>query len=136
MKEKLTISFKILVIEHDDFKRQEMLDELSKTGFEVIGEKHGHNTETMMERFKPDIIYMNLDMPRLSGSVVIRKIRKHEYFNKIPIAVIALNVNKNLLSELQNLDVKEILKLPFQEDQLIKSAEKFYRMKVIREVSL
>jgi len=70
-------------------------------GFEVVGEaRDGREAVRCVEKLGPDLILMDLSMPRMSGMEAIREIRKRYPDTKI----IALTVHKTeeyLLSTLQ-----------------------------------
>lgn len=131
----LFIPFKILVVDFQDHYRQEYLKELSSTGFSAAGEKHGHNAEAAGEGIQPDLFIVALEMPRLDGVFLIRKLRKHDNFQDTPIVALTPKIDRQRVKDLQGLDVKDVLRTPLPPGHLLKMAEKYYKLKVIAEIT-
>ena len=131
----LFIPFRILVVDFLDPYRNEHVTELSATGFQTIGEKHGHQAETCAEGARPDLFIIALEMPRLDGTFLIRKLRKNDQFHATPIVALTQKIDRQRVKELQSLDVRDVLRTPLPPGQLMKVAEKYYKLKVIAEIT-
>ena len=66
----------ILIVD-DDFLTREMIKGLLELiGYEVIGEAmDGLQAIEMAQRLRPDVVLMDMDMPRMNGEQATRKIR-------------------------------------------------------------
>lgn len=131
----LFIPFRILVVDFLDPYRDEHVQELGSTGFKAIGEKHGHQIEAVAEGTRPDLLIIALEMPRLDGTFLIRKLRKNDQFQSTPIVALTQKIDRQRVKELLALDVKDVLKTPLPPGQLLKIAEKYYKLKVIAEIT-
>ncbi|OGP08066.1 MAG: hypothetical protein A2048_08285 [Deltaproteobacteria bacterium GWA2_45_12] len=78
---------KILVVDDSGLARQMMGDELLQAGFEVVYAKDGleaiHSAFTQM----PDLIVLDINMPRINGYQVCRLLKDHPGTSHIPILI-------------------------------------------------
>ncbi len=131
----LFIPFKILVVEFEDRVRAEAMSMLSARGFEMLGEKQAHNTQRTMETFEPELLMISLDLPRLAGIYLIRKLREDDETRRIPIIALGSRVDKRSLAKLQDFDVKDILTVPLDDEKTFAAVERYYKIKVISEIT-
>lgn len=79
---------KILFIE-DEFTLQKTMGEfLEKEGYKVIHALDGEIGLKLAEKEKPDLILLDLILPKLSGFEVLRKLKDKEDTKDIPIIVL------------------------------------------------
>ncbi len=131
----LDVPFKILIAENDPAFLGTVHEALGDKGFEVLTEKTGHGAMRIAEQGKIELLIVSLDLSRFEGYLLIRKIRKEDTLKKMPIVCIASTVDKRRLSELHDLEVKDILRRPVEAEKLLSMVEKFYRIKIIAEMA-
>lgn len=78
---------KILVAEDDKFLDSAYKAKLSKTGFEVQIATDGDEALAMLETFTPDIILLDLVMPKRDGFATLEELKKSPKFQNIPVIV-------------------------------------------------
>ncbi len=79
---------KILIVE-DDFDTRYVLSLLLKTeGYEVITVADGECALAVASEKKPDLIITDINMPRLNGIELTRKIRLEKEMDSMPILAI------------------------------------------------
>lgn len=85
--------YRIIIAEDHTIVREGLRALLSSDPeFEVIGEaEDGRNAIRCVERLGPDIVLMDLSMPRMQGMEAIREIKKH----RPETAILVLTVHKN-----------------------------------------
>src|SRR5690242_82079 len=66
---------RVLVVEDEPVVRDVLTRYLRREGFEVSGAADGHEALTAIEREPPDVILLDLMLPRLSGLDVLRTVR-------------------------------------------------------------
>lgn len=94
---------KILFIE-DEFTLQNIMGKfLEKEGYEIIHAFDGEIGLRLAEEKKPDLILLDLVLPKLNGFEVLKKIKKKKKIQNIPVIVLT-----NLGSPE---DIKKILEL-------------------------
>lgn len=78
---------KILVVEDDSFLVTAYKAKLTKEGFEVLIATDGQEALDILAKDKPELILMDLVMPRMDGFTALAEIRKREDLKGIPIIV-------------------------------------------------
>lgn len=82
-------SKKILVIEDDKFLRRVYESKLPKEGFRVVSAVDGQDGIDKMKLEIPDLVLLDLIMPRKSGFEVLAEVRQIKSLAKIPILVLS-----------------------------------------------
>jgi len=79
---------KILIVEDETPLRTALVDTLLNEEFEVLEAKDGsEGLQTALEE-KPDLILLDLLMPKMSGIQVMEKLRVDSWGKKVPIIVL------------------------------------------------
>ncbi|MDQ3099375.1 MAG: response regulator [bacterium] len=78
---------KILVAEDDAFLIKVYGAKLSKEGFEVKIAKDGSEVAMLLQDFTPDIMLIDLIMPKKDGFSVLEELKAQEKYKNIPILV-------------------------------------------------
>lgn len=84
---------KILVAEDDKFLKNVYINKLQKEGFEVDLAADGESAYEKVGSFKPDLIILDIMMPKISGLDVLRKIKENDEYKNIPV-ILATNLDK------------------------------------------
>ena len=88
------MAIKILVVEDQPNSREIYTLLLKLEGYQVIRAKNGRSGYKKAEEEKPDLIFTDLGMPKMSGGEMIRRLRAKKKFEKLPIvAVTAHNLD-------------------------------------------
>lgn len=80
---------KILVIEDDKFLRKVYESKLPKEGFVVISAVDGQDGIDKLKQDPPDLVLLDLIMPKKTGFEVLEEIKKDKKLAKIPILVLS-----------------------------------------------
>ena len=88
---------RVLLIE-DDFVLSEMYqDKLAREGFEVITADNGEKGLSLALQIHPEIILLDLLMPKLDGMALMKKLRKDPWGQNVPIIILTnLNINDKI----------------------------------------
>jgi CheY-like chemotaxis protein len=78
---------KILVAEDDKFLDSAYRAKLTKTGFEVQIATDGEEALKILETFTPDIILLDLVMPKKDGFTTLEELKKSDTLKNIPVIV-------------------------------------------------
>lgn len=78
---------KILVAEDDKFLDSAYRAKLTKTGFEVQIATDGEEALTILQSFTPDIILLDLVMPKKDGFATLEELKKSDKYKHIPVIV-------------------------------------------------
>ena len=78
---------KILVAEDDKYLVRVYQTKFTKAGFEVRIGADGEEAEKILQTFMPDIILLDLMMPKKDGFEVLKDLKASEKFKNIPVIV-------------------------------------------------
>ena len=78
---------KILVVDDSPTDRQFLLEGLSKLGYQVVLAENGEEALGKAKAEKPDLVLMDIVMPRMNGFQATRSIAKDEATKHIPVIV-------------------------------------------------
>lgn len=79
----------VLVAEDDEDLRLMMLTLLRMRGYKTAEARDGQETLEVAQELRPDVILMDLQLPRLNGFAVIRSVRQSETLRRVPIIVVS-----------------------------------------------
>jgi len=83
------MSKKILIVEDEEIIYSLLQKKLSQEGYEVRVAKDGQEGIDKMKEQKPDLVLMDIIMPRKSGFEVMEEMQKDEELRTVPIVVIS-----------------------------------------------
>lgn len=79
---------KIAIIEDDATINQMYRMKFEADGFDVELADNGKRGVAMVEKFKPDIILLDLQMPEMNGDEALMEIRAHDWGRDIPVIIL------------------------------------------------
>lgn len=82
---------KLLVVEDERSLAQALFKKFTHEGFEVILENNGEDGLSTALREKPDLILLDLKMPKLDGITVLKNLRKDDLYGKKAKVIILTN---------------------------------------------
>lgn len=84
---------KILVVEDDTFLSNAYRVKLTKAGFEVRNAFDGDEAFKLLQTFTPDLILLDIVMPKKDGFVILQEIKSNQKWKHIPI-ILASNLGQ------------------------------------------
>lgn len=78
----------ILHVEDNEYNRKIIRDLLSKNSYEIVEAHNGEAALDALARRRPDLILMDVQLPKLSGLEVTRMIRADPLLAQIPVIAI------------------------------------------------
>jgi DNA-binding response OmpR family regulator len=115
---------KILIIEDDASVRTLLEKSLSARGFGVSIAKDGLEGLTRLDSERPDLIIVDIMMPRLDGMTFVKAIKGHEKTKPIPVIFLTAKSDAKTMIEGINVGARFYITKPFQLDELISKVEK------------
>ena len=79
---------RILVVEDHEENRRIMRDLLTSAGYEMIEAITGEEGVTLVERERPDLVLMDIQLPGLDGYEATRRIKANPALRQIPIIAV------------------------------------------------
>jgi DNA-binding response OmpR family regulator len=90
---------KVLIIEDDQIVANIYRNKLAAEAYQVEVTLDGESGLKLMRTFQPDVIVLDLMLPKISGVDVIREIRREAELSKLPIIVFSNTYLTNLVQE-------------------------------------
>jgi chemosensory pili system protein ChpA (sensor histidine kinase/response regulator) len=92
---------------------------LERNGMRVMTAKDGVDALTILQEHVPDIILLDIEMPRMDGYEVAARVRADERLRNVPIVMITSRVGEKHRARAIELGVNDYLGKPYQENQLL-----------------
>lgn len=86
---------KILLIEDEDQLARMYQIKLEADGFQVVRIKNGTKAIESISREKPDLVLLDLAMPKMSGLEVLEKMKSQSLLPSLPVLVITNSALKH-----------------------------------------
>jgi len=86
---------KILLVEDSKSIRLENEEVLLKAGYQVITAEDGETALQMAQQQQPDLILLDMILPKLSGPEVLRRLKSEAKTANIPVVVVSSLTEKN-----------------------------------------
>lgn len=83
------MSKKVLIIEDDHFLSSLMKARLEKEGFSTAQAFDGEEAYNFLKQSKPDLIVMDLIMPKVSGFELLENISVDPQISRIPVMILS-----------------------------------------------
>jgi chemosensory pili system protein ChpA (sensor histidine kinase/response regulator) len=96
---------------------------LERNGMRVLTAKDGVDAVSLLQENLPDIILLDIEMPRMDGYEVAAHVRNDARLKHIPIVMITSRVSEKHRARAIELGVDDYLGKPYQESQLLDAIE-------------
>jgi DNA-binding response OmpR family regulator len=80
----------ILVCEDEDALSLPLKENLIREGFDVLTAKDGEEGLVLAIKEKPDLILLDILMPKMDGMAMMKKVRENEWGKKVPIILMTV----------------------------------------------
>ena len=111
----------ILLADDDDSIRETVGSILKMISSRVFLAKNGKEAYTLYEKYKPDIIISDINMPIMNGLEFIKKVR--EVDNKIPVVMLTAHTDTTYLLDAVKLMLTDYIIKPIELEKLIEVLE-------------
>ena len=112
---------RVLIVD-DDLVLLDLLKMMLSKNYEVITATNGEEAVELYKRYKPDIVLMDILMPKMDG-ITATKIIKSMDPNAIVLAITAYAPHKG--EEMLKAGALDIIEKPIKKKELIEKIEKF-----------
>jgi CheY-like chemotaxis protein len=116
---------KILYIEDQPAQRDTITEMLALGGFEVAAAEDGLAGIDKAFTWHPDLILMDLRMPRLDGYEAIKKLRSNEAMENIPIIVLSAQATGDFREKALEAGANAFVPKPIDLRQLVTTIRRF-----------
>ena len=96
---------------------------LERNGMRVLTAKDGVEAMALLQEHVPDVILLDIEMPRMDGYEVAAHVRNDSRTADVPIIMITSRVGDKHRARAIELGVDDYLGKPYQESQLLDAIE-------------
>lgn len=127
----------LILIVDDDEDDIDLFKEVVEDLFPKTACHSARNGEEALKMLKnaddfPDIIFMDLNMPRMDGKTCLKKLKEHDQLNKIPVVIYTTSSSLNHKTETRKLGATHFITKPTSYTRLCEVIEEAVK-KVILE---
>ena len=117
---------KILLVDDDREIVESMRIALDASGFEIVVARDGNQGLALVEREDPDLVILDMMMPKRSGFLVLEKLRRTR---PVPLRVIMITANEGSRHKAyaEMLGVDDYIRKPFAMDRLLESVTRLLK---------
>ena len=114
---------RILLVDNDHAIVESVRFALEASGYEVLIARDGNQGLSMAEREDPDLVILDMMMPKRSGFLVLEKLRRSR---PVPLRVIMITANEGSRHKAyaEMLGVDDYIRKPFAMDRLMESVKR------------
>ena len=114
---------RILLVDDDREIVESMRIALESAGYEILVARDGNQGLALAEREDPDLVILDMMMPKRSGFLVLEKLRRTR---PVPLRIIMVTANEGSRHKAyaEMLGVNDYLRKPFAIDRLLDSVER------------
>ncbi len=96
---------------------------LERQGMDVVVAKDGVEAVALLQERRPDVMLLDIEMPRMDGFEVARQVRHDDALAHLPIIMISSRTGTKHTEHARELGVDRFLGKPFQENELLGAIE-------------
>ncbi|MCP6718397.1 MAG: response regulator [Patescibacteria group bacterium] len=116
---------KVLIIEDEDLIMDLLKKKLIQEGYEVSTAYDGEQGIEKLKNVKPDIVLLDIVMPKKSGYEVMEEMSKDPELSKIPIIVISNSGQPVELDKAKNLGAEDwLVKTEFDPKEVVEKVRR------------
>lgn len=116
---------KILIVEDEEIVLSLLEKKLKNEGYEVYSAKDGEEGIKKMKEVKPDLVLLDIIMPKKGGFEVMEEMKKEEQLKDIPVIVISNSGQPVELDKAKSLGAKDwLIKTEFDPQEVLEKVKK------------
>lgn len=117
----------IMVVDDSITVRKTTARFLQKVGFDSIMAKDGQDALEKLADVNPDLILLDVEMPRMNGFDFAKHVREHQRHNVVPIIMITSRIADKHRSNAKAIGVNEYVGKPFKEHEMLELLNKYIK---------
>jgi len=97
------------IVEDDETLRKILKDKLTQEGFSVLTAKDGEEGLKASFKSNPDLILLDIVMPKMDGVDMLKKLREDGWGSKVPVLLLTNDSNPEHIKETLKADATDYL---------------------------
>lgn len=118
---------KILVVDDEPFIVEFIMINLVKAGFLVVTASDGEEAWEKVQKEKPDLIVSDVNMPRLDGFGLLKRLKAQMSTRRIPVVMLTARTQDQDVFQGWKIGADEYITKPFNPQQLIFIIKKIFQ---------
>jgi DNA-binding response OmpR family regulator len=110
---------RVLVADDEEDVRELVAYRLTRSGYEVIAAADGQEAFRLAREQPPDLMVLDVMMPRLDGYELTRRLRAEESLRSIPVILLTARSQESDVGRGFEVGADDYLKKPFSPDELV-----------------
>ena len=115
----------VLVVDDSVTVRKVASRLLERQGMEVLVAKDGVEAVALLQEQRPDMMILDIEMPRMDGFEVLRQVRHDDRLVSLPIVMVSSRTGDKREEYARQLGVNHFLGKPFQESELLATIDEW-----------
>lgn len=120
----------ILVVDDSVTVRKVTSRFLERQGLNAVVAKDGVDAMEILQQSTPDLILLDIEMPRMDGFEVATQVRNNQRLQQIPIIMITSRTGDKHRTRAFETGVNDYMGKPFQESELLEKIQTLLNIKV------
>ncbi|OGG47526.1 hypothetical protein A2671_02055 [Candidatus Kaiserbacteria bacterium RIFCSPHIGHO2_01_FULL_49_13] len=100
---------KVLVVEDEEILLTALKEELENGGYDVVGAVDGEDGLAKVKSFKPELVLLDLVMPKMDGMEMLRKLKEDSEIRDTPVVILTNLSDYERISEALSLGAMDYL---------------------------
>jgi chemosensory pili system protein ChpA (sensor histidine kinase/response regulator) len=114
---------KVMIVDDSVTVRKVTSRLMERQGWEVTTAKDGLDAMNQLQDIYPDIVLLDIEMPKMDGFEVLKSVRRDPRLEKLPIIMITSRTGEKHKQQAFELGVNQYLGKPFQEANLLSTID-------------
>ena len=114
-----TTPARVLVVDDSEVIRELISVNLELEGFEVCTAEDGQDALDRIEQIRPDVVTLDVVMPRLDGFATAARLRSNAATRDIPLVMVSAAAQEGDLQRGREIGVNAYITKPFQPEELV-----------------
>ena len=108
-----TESALILIVEDEEYARLPLVDCMQRAGFRTIEESDGGSVEKMVLEHRPEVVLLDLTLPRLNGIQVLRTINGNGEIRKTSVIMVTGDTDRDIIENCMSIGARDFVPKPW-----------------------
>jgi len=118
---------RVLIVEDTADSRDMYMEFLGSNGYQVTGAEDGLQALRVADATVPDLVVLDVALPKLDGFTVLRRLRKDPRFARTPILTLSASVANDYRDQAMRAGATDALEKPCLPDELLEAVRKALR---------
>jgi chemosensory pili system protein ChpA (sensor histidine kinase/response regulator) len=113
----------VMVVDDSITMRRVASKLLERHNYEVVTAKDGVDALAQLQELRPDVMLLDIEMPRMDGFELATHMQNEVTFSRIPIIMITSRTGEKHRDRAIEIGVTNYMGKPYQEDELIENIQ-------------